>query len=73
MKRKTKIKISEIIELKKRLTEVNNIPLENIKFINDKGNGVYIDPKIINDFGYTGLNNVDFISTGFYKEGFDKE
>ena len=68
-----KVKISEIIKLKKRLAEINSVPLEKIKFLNDKGNGVYINPKIISDFKFTGLNNSDFIATGFYKEGFDKE
>jgi hypothetical protein len=61
-----KVKISEIIKLKNSLAEINSVPLEKIKFLNDKG--VYISPKLISDFKFT-----DFIATGFYKEGFVKE
>ena len=65
------VKISEIIELKNRIKEINSLDLNDIDFISDDGSIVKIDKNIISDFRYTGLNNIEFIYTGFYKEGFE--
>jgi len=65
-----KIKISEVLFLKERLKEINNLDLSNIEWLDENGNVVEIDPKNISDFKYMGLNNADFIDTGFYKHGF---
>jgi hypothetical protein len=61
------IRISEILELRKKINEINSIELKNIDFIDDSGDKININNDIINDFIYTGLNNCDFICTGFYK------
>ena len=67
-----KIKIEEILELKKRFREINSQDLTNLKFsLNDKE--VVIDPKFIEEFRFTGLNNIDFITSEFYKYGFDED
>jgi hypothetical protein len=62
--------ISDISEIIKRKTEINSMNLSNIKFIDDNGDILKIDNNVIEDFKYTGLSNFDFISTGFYKNGF---
>lgn len=64
------VKISEIISLRERLKEINSNDLNNIDFISDNGEIIKIDDKIISEFKYTGLSNIDFIVTGFYKSGF---
>lgn len=66
-----KIKISEIIELRNRLKEINSQPLDTIDFLDDEGNVVEIHKDIVDDFAYTGLNNCDFITSDFYKYGFN--
>lgn len=68
-----KVAISEIKTLKNRLREINDHDLNDIVFIDDDGNEVPIDPKLREEFRYVGLNNVDFIITDFYKDGFKDE
>ena len=64
------VKISEIIALRERMKEINSNDLNNIDFISDNGEIIKIDDKIIFEFKYTGLSNIDFIVTDFYKSGF---
>ncbi len=64
------VRISEIIELNKRLREIGDNDLSNMDFLDDEGNAIIIDQKIIDDFKFTGLNVTDFIDSGFYLEGF---
>lgn len=64
------VKISEIITLRERMKEINTNDLSNIDFISDNGEIVKINDEIISEFKYTGLSNVDFIVTDFYKSGF---
>lgn len=69
---KNNIKISEIIALRNRINEICSLNLTDINFIDDDGNKIDIDTKIIEEFKYTGLNNTDFIVSGFYKNGFNE-
>lgn len=64
------VKISEIIALRERMKEINTNDLRNIDFISDNGEIVKINDETISEFKYTGLSNVDFIVTDFYKSGF---
>lgn len=70
---RTKIQISEIIKLKNRLLEINQLDLNDIDFIDDSGKPLQIDKKLIADFKFTGLSNADFISYEIYKHGIDDE
>lgn len=69
--RKLKIKISEILELKQRQIVINRFDLNNIIFLDDNDEPVKMDKKIVEDFKFCGLSNIDFITTGFYLSGFD--
>lgn len=53
--------------LQEQRSEINKASLENIGFFED---GVKLDitPEQIKQFEFTGLNNVDFILSGYYKE-----
>lgn len=64
------VKISEIVALRERIKEINLNDLSNIDFVSDNGEIIKIDDKIISEFKYTGLSNIDFIVTNFYKSGF---
>lgn len=72
---KAQLKISDIKKIREDLTNMNRLMnscgLDNIEFLDDDGNVVEIDQKIIDDYKYTGLNPVDFIATGFYESGFE--
>ncbi|CAG7581206.1 MAG: hypothetical protein SLAVMIC_00727 [uncultured marine phage] len=70
MNKKVSISIEEIQELHKRMREINSHDLSDIEFTED-GIPIDIDPKIIEQFKFCGLNNKDFIMTDFYKSGFD--
>jgi hypothetical protein len=66
---KTKISIEEIRELVTRRKEINSLDLSDIIWTE---NGVELDipDETVCEFWCTGLNNIDFISTGYYKKGF---
>ena len=65
-----KIRVSEILEIARRQREINSIELTEIDFLDENGNVIQVDEKIIDDFKFCGLNNTDFITTEFYKTGF---
>jgi len=67
-----KVKISEILELDARRREINKVDLKDIQFLDDNGNVVKINPELVEKFRFIGLNNTDFITTGFYETGFDE-
>ncbi len=57
---------------------MNNIPLEYWQILTRKGetvtsHNIKNSEKIFKEFEYTGLNNFDFFSTDFFKEGFTDE
>jgi hypothetical protein len=55
----------EIIELNARLREINSFDLEKIDFISERGNVLKIDKDKIDSWKFIGLNNTDFIDSGF--------
>lgn len=59
----THIPIELVIQLDRLRKEINHI--ENPYFIDEKGNQVN---KHWEEFKYTGLNNVDYITSDWYKE-----
>lgn len=67
---KVQIKISEIFDITKRQQEINKHNLSNIDFIDDNGEVIKIDNKILADYRFCGLDNISFITSEFYKTGF---
>ncbi len=66
------INIEDIKKAHDVLTDLNRCALADITFCED-GVPVEIDPKLLKDFKFLGLSNKDFITTGFYKRGWDEE
>ena len=64
---KKRINISEIIKLKERLNEINSLDLSDVNFIDEFGNAIKITNEMYDDWKYTGLSNIDFITTEYYK------
>ena len=66
-----KIAIEYINWLQHERSKINAVPLEQIEFYEK---GMLLDVrKLADQFGIIGLNNTDFISTNFYKKGWDKK
>ena len=68
-----KIRVSEVIHLKNRQKAINSVNLDEIEWMDDAGNILMISEEFIKEFKYTGLNNLDFIDTEFYKNGWDND
>lgn len=66
-------RISDIKRAKEFLNSVNDVPLKDVTFLGDDGEPIEIDEKLIDEFKFIGLNNSDFILTGFYKDGYDSD
>ena len=61
-----KVAIEEIKEIQARRQEINQMNLEDITFT-ENGEPVDIPEDLITAFRYTGLCNVDFITSEYYK------
>lgn len=61
-----RISIERLLNLKKELREINRLELSEIVWLKD-GKVLDIPQKIIDDFKFIGLGNVDFITSGYYK------
>ena len=62
-----KVSIEEVLQLQKRLHEINSIPLCDIEWT-ENGESLVIDEALKDEFCFTGLANKDFITTGYYLE-----
>ena len=67
------IRVSEILQLKNRLREINDNEISNIDFLDESGLPIQIEQKNIDDWKFTGLNITDFIDSNFYIDGFSEE
>jgi len=63
-----KVAIEYIEWLVEERAKINRAELDKIEFYKD-GMRINIDRDIIKDFTFTGLNNIDFITSGFYEKG----
>lgn len=63
---KTRIDIEEIIKLKKRIFEINELKLENIDFY-ENGVKVEVYQSVLDSWKYIELSNCSFIETNYYK------
>ena len=61
------IAIEYIRFIQEERAKINRCPLEDITFF-ENGMAVGIPQKVVADFAFTGLNNIDFIWSDFYKE-----
>ena len=61
-----KVNIERIIELKAELVEINLMLLCDIDFYKG-GKKISIPNDILDKWQYIGLNNTDFITTGYYE------
>lgn len=62
-----RVDIEHVRKIQEERMKINKVPLEQIEWYED-GKKVEIDPGIIDDFLYTGLNNTDFIIGKVYKQ-----
>jgi len=62
-----KVAVEYIRWLMEERAKINKMELQDIEFF-EEGMKLEISQKIIDDFKFCGLNNIDFINSGFYKE-----
>lgn len=62
------IKETTIKEIYHFLSELNNIPLENIKWINDINEEIKLTENQIHDYKFTGLSNYHIAKDLFIKQ-----
>tara|TARA_Y100000310_G_scaffold307018_1_gene348752 strand:- start:34954 stop:35169 length:216 start_codon:yes stop_codon:yes gene_type:complete len=65
-----RIDIEDILKLIEAKRKLNSLDLKEIEFY-ENNKKVEIPEQIIKDWNFTGLSNIDFIDTDFYKHGFD--
>jgi hypothetical protein len=61
-----KVNVEKLLKLKQELAEINSADLADIEFY-ENGKLLDISAEIISEWEFIGMNNVDFITTGFYK------
>ena len=66
-----KVAIEYIEWIAEERAKINRAELEDIEFFKE-GMKLDISQKKINEFKFCGLNNIDFILSGFYLTGWDK-
>lgn len=66
------VDVEHLIQMKKEMNLINRVDLDNIEFYKD-GHLIEIPKEILDEWKYIGLNNCDFITNGFYKEGVIRE
>ena len=62
-----KVTVEYIRWLQAERANINKTPLDEIDFY-ENGKRLIISSKIIDDFKFIGLTNIDFILTEYYKE-----
>lgn len=62
---KTRVDIEDIRYINAKRVEINMLNLQDIVFY-ENGKPVEISEKVLEDFRYTGLSNIDFITSEFY-------
>lgn len=62
-----RIAVEEILLLRKRLNDINDMPFENIEWY-ENGQLLIINSEISREWKFVGLCNDSFITTGEYKE-----
>ncbi len=62
-----KVAVEYLKWIQKERAKINRAKLEDIEFF-ENGMKVDIPKEVIDKFAFTGLNNIDFILSGFYEE-----
>jgi len=65
------VDIDLLKERKKQSDMINSVDLDEIQFY-ENGERVEISDEILAKWKYIGLNNTDFITSDFYKWGFNE-
>jgi len=64
-----RINIEDVLEAEKKRRGINSLNLEDIVWVKD-GQAFHVDEVVVAKFESIGLSNVDFITSGYYLEGY---
>jgi len=62
-----RVDIEHVRKIQVERMKINKVPFEQIEWYED-GKKVKMDPKVVKEFSFIGLNNTDFITSEIYKE-----
>lgn len=62
------LNIEDIKKAKELLDHVNSFNLEDIIFVDTYGQQIELDPEIIQEWNFIGLNNSDFVMMEIFKD-----
>ena len=62
---KIPVRVEHILEMQRQRERINNPMLDRIDFY-ENGKLLHIDKRLIDKFIFTGLSNIDFITSGYY-------
>jgi hypothetical protein len=65
------ITMSDVLDSIEIRKAVNAMPLPEFAKLIETHTNSTIEPRIMGEFKYCGLNNIDFWQTGFWKTGFE--
>jgi len=66
---KVKVSIEEVMHLKSRLAEINELPLESIEWTSF-GKVLNVSPQALDDWKFIGMCNTSFVEFGFHEEDY---
>lgn len=61
------VTIQEVLELQSKRARINRVPLSEIEWY-DWDEKIVIPKEVIESFEFTGLSNIDFITSNYYKK-----
>jgi len=64
---KKHIKIKDVMDIYNRRLEINSLEFRDIVWVDENNNPIEIDEKVIKEWEFMGMNNMDFITGEFYK------
>ena len=66
-----RVDIERIIELDEERKKINGLQISDIEF-HKEGKRIHFEKRLLDDWRFIGMSNVDFITTGYFEEGSNK-
>lgn len=64
---KKRVNIKDVMDIEARRKEINSLDFDEIEWVDENNNSIEIDEKFIEEWKFMGMNNMDFITSEFYK------
>lgn len=61
-----KVNVERVLYLVEELAKINSVPLDELELHYDNA-PLEVNPEVVDDFKFLGLNNVHFITSGYFE------